>query len=236
MLSQRDRLGGAPLMWSRLGAYGIGENHPATTRPVKHYGRYFDRTMKVEDSVYALCPPKNQIKPSNIFVIELFHLAGRSNPTDRVVAWTALPISNTHFTVVNGKFRLPMLRGELSPSIKHFRSMEALMADDLNAWLCNIYVEVKSHISFLHLVFLLCRICLMWLDTTYSPHDGCGRHARCQGELFFGWACGVLAYAVAHHVSSAYSYSYSTSDEVLLMFLSFFRRNTKSSLTSWVSC
>jgi hypothetical protein len=143
LLSQRDRLGGAPLMWSRLGAYGIGENHPASTRPVKHYGRYFDRTMKVEDSVYALCPPKNQIKPSNVFVIELFQLASRTNPTDRVVAWTALPISNTHFTVVNGKFRLPMLRGELSPSVQHFRSMESIMAEDLNAWLCNIYVEIR---------------------------------------------------------------------------------------------
>ncbi|CAE7527851.1 unnamed protein product, partial [Symbiodinium microadriaticum] len=116
-------LGGAPLVWSRIGAYGIGENHPATTRPVKHYGRYFDRTMKVEDSVYALCPPKNQIKPSNVFVLELFQLAGRSNPTDKVVAWSAMPISNAHFIVVNGKFRLPLLRGEPSPSIQHFKTM-----------------------------------------------------------------------------------------------------------------
>lgn len=147
MLSQRDRLGGAPIVWSRIGAYGIGEDHPATTRPVKHYGRYFDRTMKVEDSVYALCPPKNQIKPSNVFVLELFQLAGRSNPIDKVVAWTALPMSNTHFTVVSGKYRLPMLRGEPTPSIQHFNTMESLMAEDLSAWLCNIYVEVSGSCS-----------------------------------------------------------------------------------------
>ena len=144
MLSQRERLGGAPLVWSRIGAYGIGENHPATTRPVKHYGRYFDRTMRVEDSVFALCPPKSQLRPSHVFVLELFQLAGRSNPTDKVIAWSAMPIGNSHFSVVTGKFRLPLLRGEPTPSIQHFKTMEALMADDLAAWLCNVYVEVRN--------------------------------------------------------------------------------------------
>jgi hypothetical protein len=142
MLTQYDQLGGNPLIWSKLGSYGIGADYPATTKPVKHYGRYFDRVLKVEDRVYALCPPRKQLRPSNIFVIELFQLASRTNPTDHVVAWTALPIINTHFTVIEGKFRLPLIRGETNPTIRHFKGMEQLIADDLNSWLCNIYVEV----------------------------------------------------------------------------------------------
>jgi hypothetical protein len=142
MLTQYDKLGGNPLAWSKLGQYGIGPDRPATTRPVKHYGRYFDRVLKVEDSVYALCPPKDQLRPSHVFVIELYQLASRTNPTDRVVAWTALPIIGTHFTVITGKFRLPMLRDQANPNIQHFKVMEELMANDLNNWLCNLYIDV----------------------------------------------------------------------------------------------
>jgi hypothetical protein len=144
MLTQYDQLGGNPLIWSKLGGYGIGSDYPATTKPVKHYGRYFDRVLKVDGSVFALCPPKKQLRPSNVFILELFHLASRTNPTDHVVAWTALPIINTHFTVVEGKYRLPLIRGETNPTIRHFKAMEQLIADDLNSWLCNIYIEVRT--------------------------------------------------------------------------------------------
>mmetsp|Transcript_18910 Transcript_18910/g.31567 ORF Transcript_18910/g.31567 Transcript_18910/m.31567 type:complete len:1169 (-) Transcript_18910:236-3742(-) len=143
MLTQYDRLGGRPLCWSKLGAYGIGTSAPATTKPFKHYGRFFDRALHVEDSMYALCPPKPDLKPSFIFVIELFQLASRNNPVDKVVAWTALPMINTQFTIVSGKIRLPLFRGEPSPSIEHFKTIEQLIADDLNNWLCNIYVEIR---------------------------------------------------------------------------------------------
>lgn len=143
MLTQYDRLGGRPLCWSKLGAYGIGTSAPATTKPFKHYGRFFDRALHVEDSMYALCPPKPDLKPSFIFVIELFQLASRNNPVDKVVAWTALPMINTQFTIVSGKIRLPLFRGEPSPSLEHFKNIEQLIADDLNNWLCNIYVEIR---------------------------------------------------------------------------------------------
>ena len=143
MLTQFDRLGGRPLCWSKMGAYGIGSSSPAVTKPFKHYGRYFDRALHIEDSVFALCPPRPELKPSFIFVIELFQLANKNNPVDKVVAWTALPMINSQFSVVSGKFRLPLFRGEPSPSIEHFKTIEQLIADDLNNWLCNIYVEMR---------------------------------------------------------------------------------------------
>ena len=99
--------------------------------------------MKFEDSCFALCPPRSALRPSFVFVVELFQLANKTCPTDRVVAWTAMPMCGEHMGVVEGKFRLPLLRGEHTPSIQHFRAMEQGMAADLNNWLCNIYFEIR---------------------------------------------------------------------------------------------
>lgn len=143
MLTQYDRLGGQPLAWSRIGAYGIGSERPATTRPVKHYGRYFDRLLKIDSSAFALCPPRSMWKPSYVFIIELFQLATYHSPLDRVVAWTALPMCNEHFNIVSGRFRLPLLRGEHGVAVQSYKSMESIVGNNLGAWLCNLYIEVR---------------------------------------------------------------------------------------------
>ena len=46
-------------------------------------------------------------------------------------------------SLVSGKFKLPVLKGEQGLSVQHFRRMEELVASDLNFWLCNIYLEVR---------------------------------------------------------------------------------------------
>ena len=99
----------SPLMWSKIGAYGIDQERSAVTRPVQHRGRYYNRTLRVDDSVFALCPPRVDLKydqfvislffstficmfdifeifvyrPSYIFLIELFQLADEFNLFDR---------------------------------------------------------------------------------------------------------------------------------------------------------
>lgn len=62
MLTQYDRLGGYPLVWSNLGANGIGNTRPGITKVVKHQGRFFDRILRFEDSCFALCPPRPLLK------------------------------------------------------------------------------------------------------------------------------------------------------------------------------
>lgn len=144
MLTMYDRLGGQPLTWSELGSFGFGSHRPGVTRPVKHYGRYFDRLMRIEDSVFALCPPRRELKPSNVFVIELFRLANRSNPKDdAIVGWTALPMCLENLSIVEGKYKLPLMRGQHTTSTEHFRDMERNISHDLNNWLCNIYLEIR---------------------------------------------------------------------------------------------
>jgi hypothetical protein len=146
MLTQYDSLGGRPLSWSRIGANGIGNLRPGITRSCKHEGRYFDRMLRVEDSAFALCPPRPLLKPNFVFVLELFQLASKHNPCDKIEAWTALPMTYESMSIVEGKFKLPLIRGEHSQSVQHFKTMERMMADDLHNWLCNIYIEVR-HMS-----------------------------------------------------------------------------------------
>jgi hypothetical protein len=55
-------------------------------------------------------------------------------------------MSYESMSIIEGKFKLPMLRGEHTQKIQHFREMETSIASDLTSWLCNIYVEVR-HMS-----------------------------------------------------------------------------------------
>jgi hypothetical protein len=43
-----------------------------------------------------------------------------------------------------GKFRVPFLRGVPGPSVEHFRSIEQSIAENLDNWLCNAYLEVRQ--------------------------------------------------------------------------------------------
>jgi hypothetical protein len=144
MLTQYDSVGGRPLSWSSIGANGIGHLRPGITRLCRHEGRYFDRMLRVEDSCYALCPPRPVLKPNFVFVLELFQLASKHNPVDKIEAWTAIPMTYESMSIIEGKFRLPLMRGEHSPAVTQFKEMETLIASDLHNWLCNIYFEVSD--------------------------------------------------------------------------------------------
>lgn len=69
---------------------------------------------------------------------------GRASPIDRVVAWTALPACDRDFGVTAGKYRLPLLRGEIDTAVDRYRTLEASFQKDLDQWLANIYVEVRK--------------------------------------------------------------------------------------------
>lgn len=70
-------------------------------------------------------------------------MAGPTSPFDRVAGWTALPLCTEDMTLAQGRFKLPMLRGEHSPSITQFREMEESVRTDLGHWLCNAYFEIR---------------------------------------------------------------------------------------------
>jgi hypothetical protein len=143
LISMAERLGGRALAWTKVAAgAGFGER-PAATRPVLHGGRYYDRELKIEQSVYQLCPSRADLRPSNVYIIELFELAGAHNPIDRVVGWGALPMSDPAFKAAHGRFRVPLIRGEQDQRLHLHSEIESIISEDLGAWLGNVYIEVR---------------------------------------------------------------------------------------------
>ena len=58
------------------------------------------------------------------------------------MGWRCFPICDAEFNVLEGKFRTPLLRGDLDSGIDKFETIEKLMATDLENWLCNVYFEI----------------------------------------------------------------------------------------------
>jgi hypothetical protein len=52
-------------------------------------------------------------------------------------------------SLIEGKLKLPLLRGEHSPAVQHFQQMEQVVSENLNNWLCNVYIEVLYFIGYL---------------------------------------------------------------------------------------
>ena len=142
-----DRLGGAPMRWSKVGKTGglASAGLSGATKAVRHWGRFFDTELRFNQKLYAMLPPPTQIRPSNVIIFELFLLGGKRSPVDRVVAWSALPATDADFRPIEGKFRLPLLRGELNLNVDMYSKLELTIGDDLDNWLGNLYIDV-SHL------------------------------------------------------------------------------------------
>ncbi|EGZ12060.1 hypothetical protein PHYSODRAFT_516293 [Phytophthora sojae] len=144
---------------------------PNFTRPFHHRGRFYNTEVVVNQDMFVVCPPEVELRPGNTIIFELFLLsqstaaayAGNnvmSMPkrrrrgggqllnqtmamqTDHVVAWGALPLTTPEFQVVQGKFKLPLLRGEMDHTMDKYQDMEKMYRHDLSSWLCNFYLQV----------------------------------------------------------------------------------------------
>lgn len=144
-----------------------GDTRPAATLPVKHGGRYFDRELRLDQNVHQICPSKTDVRPGNVLVFELFRLAGSGGAggaggggsggarcgssrhkggeldEDTAVGWCVLPLADSRLRIVRGSFRIPMLRGEPNPNIDLHEGLEKLVAADLEAWLGNLYLDIR---------------------------------------------------------------------------------------------
>lgn len=138
-VSLYDRLGGNILRWSDM----KGQYWGAATAPFHHEGAFYNVEMKLDGQcMFTVLPSKAALKPGMVVVFELYLLRGSVVTTDRVVGWGCAPICDAQFEVIEGKYRVPMLRGEMDPQIEKHETVEQLISNELDHWLCNLYLEI----------------------------------------------------------------------------------------------
>ncbi|GMF51612.1 unnamed protein product [Phytophthora fragariaefolia] len=144
---------------------------PNFTRPFHHRGRFYNTEVIVNQDMFVVCPPEIDLRPGNTLIFELFLLSQATTAahsgsnmmsmlrrrrrregqsldqnmamqTDHVVAWGALPLTTPEFQVVQGKFKVPLLRGEMDHTMEKYQDMEKMYQSDLSSWLCNFYLQV----------------------------------------------------------------------------------------------
>ena len=64
-------------------------------------------------------------------------------PKDYVVGWGVFPLVNSDFAVNEGKFKVPLLFGNVNPNMDKFEKIETRMMQDLDNWTANLYFEIE---------------------------------------------------------------------------------------------
>ena len=133
-------MAGTALRWS---AWESRRKLGQATLAVGHDGKFNRAEFKIDQSLYCALPSKSNMRPAMVFTFEVFLLRGDLSPFDRVVAWGAYPICNEHFDIVQGKCKLPLLRGPMRQNIDRFQIIQHLISRDLDNWLGNLYIDIK---------------------------------------------------------------------------------------------
>jgi len=97
--------------------------------------------VEFNDFVNILVPP--QPKPSNCLLFEVIMLASDFQPKDYVVAWGVFPAVDSQFRINEGKFKVPLLFGNVNSKFDKYERIEEFMKQDLDHWMCNLYFQVE---------------------------------------------------------------------------------------------
>jgi len=63
---------------------------------------------------------------------------------DYTVGWGVFPLVNETFQLNEGKFKVPLLFGNVDPSFDRYQMIEEKMMRDLDSWTCNLYFEIEK--------------------------------------------------------------------------------------------
>uniref|UniRef100_A0A3B3Y6J9 Orofacial cleft 1 candidate gene 1 protein n=1 Tax=Poecilia mexicana TaxID=48701 RepID=A0A3B3Y6J9_9TELE len=117
---------------------------PASTEPVEHRGRFYDIDLHINQSLFMSLPAASEINPSIVLLFQLISLPEHSSHFSSVLAWGVFPVCSMSLSLVQGRFKTPLIRGEPSPQLDQFKKIEAIISSDLDHWLCNLYFQVKK--------------------------------------------------------------------------------------------
>uniref|UniRef100_A0A3P9PVM5 Uncharacterized LOC103482507 n=1 Tax=Poecilia reticulata TaxID=8081 RepID=A0A3P9PVM5_POERE len=116
----------------------------ASTEPVEHRGRFYDNDLHINQSLFMSLPATSEINPSMVLLFQLISLPGHSSHFSSALAWGVFPLCSMSLSLVQGRFKTPLIRGEPSPQLDQFKKIEAIISSDLDHWLCNLYFQVKK--------------------------------------------------------------------------------------------
>ena len=91
--------------------------------------------------LYYMLPPSLALLPSNVIIFEIVYLSSKEDITqDIVMGWGAFPIVNGEFEINTGKFKVPMLLGNIDFDTNKFKDIEKKYMKNIDEWLCNLYI------------------------------------------------------------------------------------------------
>ena len=95
--------------------------------------------------LYYMMPPSLNLLPSNIIMFEIVYLSSKEDVTkDIVVGWGAFPVVNGEFQINTGKYKVPILYGNIDFNTNKFKDIEKKYKKNVDEWLCNLYIQVKK--------------------------------------------------------------------------------------------
>jgi len=101
-----DRVGGNPI------DYGLGKSKKwrRITAPKIHSGEYYLNNLRFEKSLLIVAPPRADIRPSMVYLFELFLLKSKEYTNDQVLGWGVFPLIDSEFELNKGKFKVFLFR------------------------------------------------------------------------------------------------------------------------------
>ena len=106
-------------------------------------GGYNDEEFFVDENLFLLYPPMNRARPSNSILFKLIKLSNETSLDDKVIGWGVFPILNSELAFNEGRFKIPIMQGDVSEEITLYRVIQNNIINNLDTWLWNMYFEVE---------------------------------------------------------------------------------------------
>ena len=97
-----DRIGGNPMEYGQ----GKSKKWRRITNPKTHSGEYYLNNLRFEKSLLIVGPPRAEVRPSMVYLFELFLLKSKEYAHDQVLGWGVFPLIDSEFELNKGKFKV----------------------------------------------------------------------------------------------------------------------------------
>lgn len=111
------------------------------TKYTRFDGRSNDVNLDFDDTISVLVP--HDPETPNALLFQLILLENEVHKEDYTVGWGIFPLLNEKFEMNEGKYKVPMLFGNVDPTIERYQMVEEKIMKDLDSWSANCYFEIE---------------------------------------------------------------------------------------------